>query len=91
MDSTPTDSTPICLLRLHDVMDRVGLRSSAIYQSVQRGTFPKPIRLGNSVSVAWLDQEIDAWLRARLISRRPNPTPRKRRLKGSQAGGQING
>lgn len=90
MDSIHTDSPPVCLLRLRDVMDRVGLRSSAIYQSVQRGTFPKPIRLGDSVSVAWLDQEVDAWLRARLMSRRPNPTPRKRRLKGSHAGGQVN-
>ncbi|MNC51993.1 Prophage CP4-57 regulatory protein (AlpA) [compost metagenome] len=90
MDSTSPDSHPICLLRLRDVMDRVGLRSSAIYQSMQRGTFPKPIRLGESVSVAWLDQEVDAWLMARLMSRQPNPTPRKRRLKGSHAGGQVN-
>jgi prophage regulatory protein len=90
MDSTSPYCPPVCLLRLRDVMDRVGLRSSAIYQSVQRGTFPKPIRLGNSVSVAWLDQEVDAWLRARLISRLPNPTPRKRRLKGSHVEGQVN-
>ncbi|MNJ40732.1 Prophage CP4-57 regulatory protein (AlpA) [compost metagenome] len=90
MDSTSPGCPPVCLLRLHDVMDRVGLRSSAIYQSVQRGTFPKPIRLGNSVSVAWIDQEIDAWLRVRLMSRRPNSTPSKRRLKGSHTGGQVN-
>ena len=90
MDPISPDCPPVCLLRLRDVMDRVGLRSSAIYQSVQRGTFPKPIRLGNSVSVAWLDQEVDAWLRTRLMSRQPNSTPRKRRLRGSHAGGQVN-
>lgn len=90
MDSITPDSPPVCLLRLRDVMDRVGLRSSAIYQSVQRGTFPKPIKLGNSASVAWLDSEVDAWLRARLTSRRPNTTPRKRRLKGSHIGDQFN-
>ncbi|RWU26747.1 hypothetical protein DM813_02635 [Pseudomonas alkylphenolica] len=90
MDFIHTDSPPIFLLRLRDVMDRVGLRSSAIYQSVQRGTFPKPIRLGDSASVAWLDQEVDAWLRTRLMSRPPNPPPRKRRLKGGHEGGQIN-
>ncbi|MDH4565948.1 AlpA family phage regulatory protein [Pseudomonas sp. BN414] len=82
MDTNPPDTHPVFLLRLRDVIARVGLQSSFIYQAVKKGTFPKPIKLGDSVSVAWLDFEIDAWLKARGDSRHPVNTPRPRRLKG---------
>lgn len=61
---------PIRILRLPDVIDRVGLKRAAIYQYVDRGLFPKQINLGPR-AVGWLEHEIDAWVLARVeVTRR---------------------
>lgn len=49
------------LLRLPEVMDRVGLRRSAIYQRMSEGRFPKCRTLGAKCSV-WVEAEINAWI-----------------------------
>ncbi len=56
------------LLRLPQVMDRVGLRPTRIYDLMGDGSFPKPIRLGER-AVAWLESEVDFgfWLRHRSL------------------------
>ena len=54
---------PINILRLPDVMKRVGLCRASIYQRMGNGTFPKQILLG-ARAVGWLEHEIDAWLAA---------------------------
>jgi len=56
---------PLCLLRLPQVMDRVGLRKSSIYHLVKLGQFPQPIRLGLRCS-AWSSHAVDQWVRARI-------------------------
>ncbi len=56
---------PIYILRLPDVIKRVGLKRSALYQRASEGTFPKQISLGGR-AVGWLESEIDAWLIARV-------------------------
>lgn len=53
------------LIRLPEVIDRVGLSRSTIYQYMQRGKFPAQIRLG-SRCVAWSSEEIDEWIREKL-------------------------
>ena len=60
---------PARLLRLPEVMDRVGLRRSAIYQRMSEGRFPKSRSLGPKCAV-WVEAEIDEWIRA--VSRIPN-------------------
>ena len=55
--STP----PPRLLRLPEVMNRVGLRRSAIYQRMSEGRFPKCRTLGPKCSV-WVEAEINAWI-----------------------------
>jgi predicted DNA-binding transcriptional regulator AlpA len=35
--------------------------TSTIWRLVKKGTFPKPVKLGNSI-LAWKCIEIDAWL-----------------------------
>ena len=57
------------LLRLPEVVSRVGLRRSAIYRLVASGTFPPPVRLGRRCSV-WPSHEIDEWIRARIAEAR---------------------
>jgi prophage regulatory protein len=49
------------LLRLPEVINRVGLRRSAIYQRMSEGRFPKCRTLGPKCSV-WVEAEINAWI-----------------------------
>ena len=56
------------VLRLPDVMDRVGLGSSFIYLLIQRGDFPKPVHLGKR-AVGWPEAEVNAWLEERHAQR----------------------
>lgn len=57
----PVSASPPRLLRLPEVMDRVGLRRSAIYQRMSEGRFPKCRSLGPRCSV-WVEAEINAWV-----------------------------
>jgi len=45
-----------------------GLSRSTLYEMVARGRFPKPIRIG-ARSVAWISEEVQAWLEARIAER----------------------
>jgi prophage regulatory protein len=47
-------------LRLPAVMDRIGLKRTAIYARIAAGTFPAPIQLGGR-AVAWAEDEVTAW------------------------------
>lgn len=51
------------LLRLPEVIARVGLKRSAIYQRMSDGRFPRSRSLGPKCTV-WIESEIDAWIRA---------------------------
>jgi prophage regulatory protein len=54
------------LLRIHQVKQVTGLGRSTVYNWVKAGTFPAPIKLGPR-SVAWVKEEIEAWVAARLV------------------------
>jgi prophage regulatory protein len=56
-------AAPTRLLRLPEVIDRVGLRRSAIYQRMSEGRFPKCRSLGPKCSV-WVEAEINAWIQS---------------------------
>lgn len=56
-------AAPARLLRLPDVMARVGLKRSTIYQRMSEGKFPKSRSLGPKCAV-WVEAEIDAWISA---------------------------
>ena len=60
------------ILRLPDVMRRVGLKHAAIYLMIAQGNFPKQISLG-ARSVGWLESEIDDWLAVSISARRQPP------------------
>ena len=47
------------LLRLPQVLDRVGYKRSRFLDLVRQGVFPKPVRLG-ARAVAWPESVIDA-------------------------------
>lgn len=59
----PEAAPPARLLRLPEVIARVGLRRSAIYQRMSEGRFPRSRSLGPKCAV-WVEAEIDEWIRA---------------------------
>mgnify|MGYP006308919381 CR=1 FL=1 len=58
----------IKLLRRPVVQERTALSRSTLYALVKAGKFPKPVKL-NKRAVAWVESEIDAWLKARMRMR----------------------
>ena len=57
----PPPATTTRLLRLPEVMSRVGLKRSAIYQRMSDGTFPRSRSLGPKCAL-WVEAEIEAWI-----------------------------
>ncbi|MEI6641970.1 MAG: AlpA family transcriptional regulator [Novosphingobium sp.] len=49
------------LLRLPEVIGRVGMSRSTIYQRMSEGRFPKSRSLGPKCAV-WIEAEIDDWV-----------------------------
>ena len=52
------------MLRRPEVEARTGLSRSSIYVMMERGTFPRPKRIGQR-AVAWSEAEIERWLATR--------------------------
>lgn len=64
-----TQTLPVRILRLRQVIARTGLARSTIYEHIRNGNFPNQIVLGRR-SVGWIETEIDAWISGRIrISR----------------------
>ena len=53
--------SPTRLLRLPEVMARVGMKRSAIYQRMSEGKFPKSRSHGPKCAV-WVEKEIEEWI-----------------------------
>ena len=56
------------LIRLPEVMSRVGLGRSTIYRWMSEGKFPKPVQLGGH-AVAWVEEEVEVWISAQLCAK----------------------
>lgn len=55
---------PLRIFRLPELMERVGLRRSAIYAAINAGSFPAPLAL-SSRAVGWNSAAVDEWIRTR--------------------------
>lgn len=53
---------PTCAryLREHDVLARVPFSRPTLHRNIDRGLFPRPVKVGPR-AVAWLADELDAW------------------------------
>ena len=51
------------ILRLPEVVSRVGLSRTEIYRRIARGTFPRMIELGPR-AVGWRESDVDEWIAA---------------------------
>lgn len=67
VQSPNTHSTRTKLLRLPEVMALTGIRSTAIYDAIQKGQFPAPVKLGRAS--AWVEHEVHGWITARMEER----------------------
>jgi len=63
----------LALLRISEVRRLTGLSDSAIYRAVQRGKFPRPLKLSERSS-AWVESEVRGWIAARITERDATPT-----------------
>jgi prophage regulatory protein len=68
-------SQPVTLLRLPQVISRVGLKKAAIYSRLDANSrfydpsFPRPIKTGQRC-VAWVESEIDTWIQSKIDATR---------------------
>jgi prophage regulatory protein len=67
-DAIESKREKIRILRLPEVISRVGLKRASIYLYVSEGTFPKPVSLG-SRAVGWIEYEVDGWISERIKMR----------------------
>ncbi|MFY9288399.1 MAG: AlpA family transcriptional regulator [Alphaproteobacteria bacterium] len=56
------------IIRLPEVISRVGLCRASIYKQMTKGSFPKPIAIGIRAR-GWLESEIDTWIALRVQTR----------------------
>ncbi len=63
LEAAALPAAPARLIRLPEVIARVGLKRSSIYQRMAEGRFPKGRSLGPRC-VVWVEAEVDAWIAA---------------------------
>jgi prophage regulatory protein len=79
-NSSPTNTVaavsanPIAILRLPEVLRRVGKCRSGLYRAINAGLFPRPIKLSDR-AVAWLEWEVEQWLCDRIAERDRTQVP----------------
>ncbi|MCP8687173.1 helix-turn-helix transcriptional regulator [Marinobacterium sedimentorum] len=56
------------LLRLPEVLYLTAQCRSSVYRKIKEGTFPASVGLGAN-SVAWVEEEVLAWIQARIDER----------------------
>lgn len=54
--------SPNVFLRLPQVLARVPISRSTLWRRVNDGTFPRPLKLSDRVTV-WRSEDIDDWMR----------------------------
>lgn len=61
-NSDPAPFVPSRLIRLPDVIARVGIKRSMIYRLMGEGRFPRSRALGPKCAV-WVESEIEDWIK----------------------------
>ncbi len=74
LNEEKTEILPTRILRLPEVISRVGMKRASIYRAISLSSFPKQIILGQR-SVGWIEQEIEDWLAARVCASRAKQYP----------------
>ncbi len=56
------------VLRLPQVVERTGVSRTRIYEMMEAGRFPKPIKIG-ARAIAFIADEVDGWVADRMAER----------------------
>ena len=83
MEKTDNTSTKpkTRLIRLPEVLSRTGYGRTSIYRKMEKGEFPKCLKLGapmedltqfDSRAIAWIENEVDQWVDSRIGERDAN-------------------
>lgn len=62
-------------IRRAEVQKMCGIRTSTLYEMINKGEFPKPIKLSTR-SVAWLKSDVIEWQKSRVAARSNNDMER---------------
>ena len=57
--------TPVRLLPLKEVINRVSYSRASIYAMTKEGRFPRPVKLGPN-RVGWVESAVAAWINAKI-------------------------
>ena len=72
--SIPASNThPIHILRLTQVIERTGLKKTKIYELQSEGEFPMRVKI-TAHAVGWIEHEVQAWLAGRIAKNNPLQT-----------------
>jgi prophage regulatory protein len=55
---------------LPEVLRRIGIGKTALYDAMARGEFPRPIKLLGGRAVGWLEHEVEQAIRDRVEATR---------------------
>ena len=74
MERHMTQEKPVTLIRTSTLLQRVPFTARHILNLEKKGQFPKRRQLG-ARCVAWVESEVDAWLKARQQGAASAPFP----------------
>jgi prophage regulatory protein len=66
--SDKIQNTELQIIKLPSVINISGLSRTSIYNSIEEGTFPKQVSLGER-SVGWVKSEVLEWIDSRIKAR----------------------
>jgi prophage regulatory protein len=55
--------------RTKTVQERTGLSRSTLYAEIEKGNFPRQVKLG-ARAVGWIQSEVEGWIQARIRAAR---------------------
>ena len=55
------------ILRMPEIIERIGISRAQVYALISCGEFPRPIRIGKR-AVGWMETDIQAWINARPLA-----------------------
>ena len=68
------------IIRMNELVHKIGYAKSTIYGLVKEGRFPQPFRLlPDGRAKGWFEETIDQWLQERAASTKPKNTQRAER------------
>jgi prophage regulatory protein len=66
---------PIALIREPVVKARTGVSRSTRHELMAADLFPRPVKIAGTRSVAWVESEVDAWIKAQIEAARGIANP----------------